>query len=58
MAWTFTPQSAWLLGTKEWFEVIKGQSSRNASVLSDMTSKIWADFYQGLTQVWYFAIEN
>ena len=33
------------------FEDIK-QSLRNVSVLSDMTSK------KGLTQDWYFAIEN
>jgi hypothetical protein len=31
------------------------QSSRN---VSDMTGKMWADFVIGLTQDWYFAIEN
>jgi hypothetical protein len=38
MAWTFTPQSVWLLGTKEWFEVtkvlIRGRKSRKDNAMA------------------------
>jgi hypothetical protein len=34
------------------------QSSRNSSVLSDMTSKIWADFAKDWYKIGYFATEN